>query len=90
MAFDPTKAPASQTPTLDELDGGIAYFSDGSTLTFPPATKFKAENWGEKLGMRIFPPVADGQLATDIGNSFCVIKGATKSTIEVAVKRCGG
>lgn len=75
-AFEGGKSSAD--PTLVELDGGVATLSDGTTLTFPPGVKFEHEEAPGKEAQRI---------STD-KVTFVLIRGASKRTVEAAIRRC--
>lgn len=81
MAFDTKPMAPASTPVLVELDVSgdrTAYLSDGSKLKFPDGTTFAPENTSTKACQRVTPKA---------GPTFLLPLGATKETVEAAVRR---
>ena len=94
MAFHKSKA-TNADPLLVDLDNGMATFSDGTKLNFPDGVKFtdrdleslRTDKTG-KVGVRVEMWGKDAAGVDVELFSFVLIQGATKATVENAIRRC--
>lgn len=81
---------APGTPLLLELDdNGLATFDDGSTLQFPKGVTFTPEHNPIPTKFVLLCKVTrkDGDKDIDV-DSCRILRGATKSATEAAIRRC--